>query len=392
MRTVCPNCCTPGLETVYEVQGIPVHSCILVPSREEALHFPKGDLALGWCRECGFGTNQHFDVEMNDYNPEYEEVQTFSPTFNDFSSSLIDRLIEKHHLRGKSVVEIGCGKGEFLLELCERGGNRGFGIDPSFRPGRGQWDPKSPVQFFAELYDAKKHGALEADAIICRHTLEHIHETRIFMETIRASLGNRQDVLVFFELPDQERVYAERAFWDIYYEHCSYFTNGSLERLFLSTGFEVMDSWKGFGDQYLLIEAKPLGEGEKPTFSVKEDLAESANRVQEFSSDIRNIVDGWRNRFQQWYSDGKKTFIWGAGSKGVSFLTTLGIHDEVVAAVDVNPHKRGYFMPGTGHEVLAPEQLVDCGADIVVVMNPIYIEEIRSQLAGLGLTPEIVSA
>lgn len=153
-----------------------------------------------------------------------------------------------------------------------------------------------------------------------------------------------------------------------------------------------MDSWKGFGDQYLLIEARPLGEGEKPTFSVKEDLAESANRVQEFSSDVRNVVDGWRNRFQQWYSDGKKTFIWGAGSKGVSFLTTLGIHDEVVAAVDVNPHKRGYFMPGTGHEVLAPEQLVDSGVDIVVVMNPIYIEEIRSQLAGLGLTPEIVSA
>ena len=57
------------------------------------------------------------------------------------------------------------------------------------------------------------------------------------METVRASLGDRRDVLVFFELPDQERVYDECAFWDIYYEHCTYFTNGALERLFLDCGF-----------------------------------------------------------------------------------------------------------------------------------------------------------
>ena len=35
-----------------------------------------------------------------------------------------------------------------------------------------------------------------------------------------------------FELPDSRRVFDEVAFWDIYYEHCSYFTPGSLARLF----------------------------------------------------------------------------------------------------------------------------------------------------------------
>ena len=162
MRSECPNCRATGLETVYEVENIPVHSCILVHSREKALDFPTGNLALGWCGSCGFATNRLFELEMNDYNPEYEEVQTFSPTFNSFSASLVDRLIEKDGLRGKTIIEIGCGKGEFLLELCERGDNRGFGIDPSFRPGRGQWEPKADVQFFAQLSDAGKHGALEA--------------------------------------------------------------------------------------------------------------------------------------------------------------------------------------------------------------------------------------
>lgn len=392
MRNECPNCGAPGLKTVYEVDQIPVHSCILVPTREQALDFPKGDLSLGWCGACGFSTNQRFDVAMNNYNPEYEEVQTFSPTFNNFQSSLIDRLIEKHGLRDKSVVEIGCGKGEFLLELCERGDNRGYGIDPSFRPGRGEWAPKADVQFFAELYDAEKHGALEADAIVCRHTLEHIHETKQFMETVRASLGDRRDVLVFFELPDQERVYDERAFWDIYYEHCTYFTGGALERLFLSCGFEIMASWKGFGDQYLLIEARPIGKDETASFKVEDDLKDWSRRVHEFEQDMRGVVAGWQKRFKGWHADGKKTVIWGAGSKGVSFLTTLGLQDEVQAAVDINPHKQGYFMPGTGHEVLGPEALVERGVDVVVVMNPIYVGEIQKQLEGLGLSPEIVPA
>ena len=392
MRNECPNCRTEGLETVYEVERIPVHSCILVPTREEALAFTTGDLALGWCRACGFATNRLFDVAMNDYNPTYEEVQTFSPTFNSFASGLVDRLIEKGGLRGKSVVEIGCGKGEFLLELCERGGNRGFGIDPSYRPGRGDWNPTADVQFFAELYDAGKHGALEADAIVCRHTLEHIHETRAFLETVRASLGDRSDVLVFFELPDQERVYDERAFWDIYYEHCSYFTHGALERLFLATGFDVSDSWKGFGDQYLLIEARPIAEGETAQFRIEEDLDRLGDRVHAFARDVRDAVGGWRDRFRQWHADGRRTAIWGAGSKGVSFLTTLGLTEEVHVAVDINPHKQGYFMPGTGHEVVSPERLAETGIDVVVVMNPIYMDEIRDQLSGLGLAPELVPA
>jgi hypothetical protein len=212
------------------------------------------------------------------------------------------------------------------------------------------------------------------------------------METVRASLGDRRDVLVFFELPDQERVYDERAFWDIYYEHCTYFTRGALERLFLSCGFEVTASWKGFADQYLLIEAHPIGKDENATFQVEDDLAEWSNRIQSFATEVPDLIDAWRNRFKGWYAAGKKTVIWGAGSKGVSFLTTLGLTDEVQAAVDINPHKQGYFMPGTGHEVLAPEDLAKRGVDVVVVMNPIYVEEIRSQLGDLGLEPEIVPA
>jgi SAM-dependent methyltransferase len=360
-------------------------------SRQQALDYPTGDLALGWCPNCCFASNMLFDVARNEYSTQYEEVQTFSPTFNAFQADLIQRLVEKRGIRHRDVVEIGCGKGEFLLELCERGDNRGVGIDPSFVPGRGDWSSGGRVRFINELYSAERHADIRADAIVCRHTLEHIHPTRELIATVRRTIGDDLDTFVLFEIPDQERVYDERAFWDIYYEHCSYFTQGALERVFLDCGFEVLDSWKDFGGQYLLIEARPLPEGVAPSWAVSERVEDVAAKVRSFAEEVPRVIEQWRERFQSWAAADKRVVIWGAGSKGVAFLTTLGAQEPLQFAVDINPHKHGYFMPGTGHEVVSPEFLRDYHPDVVVVMNEIYLDEIGRQLADMGLSPKLVS-
>jgi len=385
----CPSCGAEGLETVYSVSGIPSHSCLLMPTRDEATSFPLGDVELGFCRGCSFATNRIFEPGLSAYSESYEEVQTFSPTFNRFQSELVDGLVTKFGVRNQTIVEIGCGKGEFLMELCERGDNRGIGIDPSYVEGRGSFRTGDRVRFLRELYDAETHGALEADVIVCRHTLEHIWNTRELLATVRASIPEGKDTLVFFELPDQERVYRDRAFWDIYYEHCSYFTKGSLERLFLASGFDVVDSRKGFGDQYLLLDARPIPPGAEPRFVVEEDAAEMAREVAAFAVDVKREVHIWRERFRQLAAEGRSAAIWGAGSKGVAFLTTLGDVEALACAVDINPHKHGYFMPGTGHEVVAPEALAKIRPDVVVIMNASYEQEIREQLASMGLSPTL---
>jgi hypothetical protein len=67
------------------------------------------------------------------------------------------------------------------------------------------------------------------------------------------------------------------------------------------------------------------------------------------------------------------------------------LKEEIACAVDINPHRQGYFMPGTGHPIVGPEQLLEVRPDQVIVMNPIYRKEIGEQLRGLGLEPELLT-
>ncbi len=83
--------------------------------------------------------------------------------------------------------------------------------------------------------------------------------------------------------------------------------------------------------------------------------------------------------------------IWGSGSKGVSFISNLALGDELAAAVDINPHKWGKFMVGSNHEIVSPESLREIAPDLVVAMNPIYLDEIGAELEELGVQTELTA-
>ena len=387
--TACP-CCNHGpLRSIYEAYQIPSHSCLLMDTPDEARTFPLGDLHLGFCDSCGFVTNVKWDAHFLAYDTTYEETQHFSETFHSFAKTLAQRWIDRYEIRNKRILEIGCGKAEFLELMCKLGDNEGIGVDPSVIPERLSEETRNRITFIQDYY-ATEHSKMEADVICCRHTLEHIHETRSLLETIRESIGDREDTLVLFELPDVTRVLRECAFWDLYYEHCSYFTAGSLARLFRDTAFDVIELERDYGDQYLLIAARPAKGVTSPSLPLEDDLQETIDDVAEFTRNCTDVMDGWRDQLKSLLADGKRTIAWGAGSKCVAFATTLQLTDELAYAVDINPHKQGKYLPGTGHEVAELDRLKREPPDAVVVMNPIYCDEINAMLQSLGIDAELL--
>lgn len=392
----CPACGAGGLDLFFEQAGIPTNSCLLLDTLEEAAGFPTGDLQLGFCPTCGFISNVVF--EEAEYSSRYEETQGFSKLFVEWAQGLARRWVEKYDLHGRSVLEIGCGKGEFLTWMVEAGAGSGIGIDPGVHPERIDSPVADRLTWIADFY-SEAYSHLAADAVVCRHTLEHIAPVGEFMAMVRRAIGDRLDTVVLFELPDVKRVLEEVAFWDVYHEHCSYFSMGSLARLFRRSGFEVLHLELDYDGQYLLIEARPSATGPSPVapapggpFGIEDDLGQLRHAVDKYRDEVGALRESWRARLADLRGRGGRAVIWGAGSKGVSFLTNLGLQDEIRYAVDINPYKTGKFMAGTGQEIVAPEFLVDYRPDLVVAMNPIYLAEIRAKLDELGLHPELIAA
>jgi len=377
------------MDVFYELDEIPAHSTLLLESPEAARDYPRGTMRLGVCPVCGFIANVAFDVGLNAYSTMCEETQGYSPYFATWIRDLAQDYVRRYGLRGATVVEIGCGKGEFLALVCEAGRNQGIGIDPSYVEGRVALPARERLTFVNELYSAD-YGTIEADAIVCRHTLEHIGPVGEFVAAVRAAVVPGASPLVFFELPETLRVLREQAFWDVYYEHCSYFTPGSLARLFRGNGFDPVSLRLDYGDQYVLLDARP-GHGDAPPLDLEDDLAETAALVEQFRVEVPRRIRELRDLVTDQARAGRRMVVWGGGSKGVAFLTTLGITDEVQFVVDIDPNKTGTYMLGTGHEIVDPSFLAEFRPDFVFLMNAIYRDEVGADLAALGLDPEIIA-
>lgn len=387
---LCPNCGDGGMRVFYAKEQVPVHSVLLLPTRQMAIDYPKGDIRLGFCPACAFISNTAFDPRLHEYSARYEETQGYSETFNAFSRSLAQRLIDRYGLHGKTILEIGCGKGEFLTEICEMGRNTGIGIDPAYVAGRSRAAPSERVSFIVDFY-SEQYSHLKADFVVCKMTLEHIPHTLEFMRMVRRTLDGQPETILFFQIPDVTRVLDEVAFWDVYYEHCTYFSPGSLARLFRAAGFDLVDLSRAYGDQYLMIECRPGSGGGVAFPELEDDAAAIAGRVAHYAGMVGPRLDAWRTYLRELRSRGGRAVLWGSGSKGVAFLTTIGVVDEIEYTVDINPHKHHHFMAGTGQEIVAPEFLRSYQPDVVIAMNPVYRDEIQRSLDALGVGAELLT-
>ncbi len=387
-RQQCPNCACNEVSVFYAVSDVPVNSVVLLPTPEEAFNFPTGDVKLGFCSNCGFITNTVFDPTLIEYSTRYDSTQGFSAGFNAYHRDLAQRLIDQYDLTDKTVIEIGCGQGEFLELLCELGHNRGIGFDPTYT-GQRSLPETADLTFINDFY-SEQYGDLKSDFVCCKMTLEHIAQTAEFVGMVRRTLGNATRTLVFFQVPDVTRVLQEHAFWDIYYEHCSYFNPESLAYLFRHCGFDIVDLRRDFGDQYLSIIAQPAAGGwaTQPRATGLDTLTQT---IADFDRNSRRQRARWREQVCSLSQAGKKIVIWGASSKGVSFLTTLQLRDEIEYAIDINPHKWGTYIAGTGQRIESPEFLCTYQPDVVIVMNPIYRQEIQQQLDHLSVKAELMT-
>ncbi|MCK9486801.1 MAG: class I SAM-dependent methyltransferase [Dehalococcoidia bacterium] len=382
----CSGCGAGAVEVFLEQAAIPLTSNRLFATRAAALACARGEMRLGFCHACGLVSNVAFGASA--VVEDYESSQAASSQFRNYATGLARQWMDRHGLRGQTVLEVGCGRGEFLDVMVAEGGGRGIGVDPVLAAGPAR--PHDRIEWVAERFEAA-HLREDVRAVVCRHTLEHLPDPAAFLGTVRAAIGTR-NVPLLLEVPDALPILRDAAFWDVYHEHAAYFTAGSLARLLHASGFEVRRMEHSYGRQYLVAEAVPARGGVLGR-TAEDDRAETWRAAISFREAYTRRIHALRESFEAASARGERIAFWGAGSKATAYLIAVGEAGRLVqCVVDINPRKQGSFIAGTGHAVVGPEHLREVSPDVVVMMNPIYRDEIARTLGGLGLSVRLVDA
>ena len=387
----CTACGSQRLIDFFETERLPVHVGVFLDSRAEALRAPSGPVTLSYCPNCGFVQNSRFDPSKVSYEPGYEVALHYSEIFRKFMEGVSERLIERFDLRGKTILEIGCGCGYFLRMLCRQGANRGIGIDPTVAQEGVEQVGGGRVEFIRDVF-TDRYSHHEPDFICCLSVFEHIPNPYAFLSDLRRMIGDRRPA-VYFEIFNAFRAFERKETWSIHYEQCNYFSQESFAGLFERCGFEVLEAAACYeGDQYLHVEARPGDRAEPPSMKPRAGENQLPEHLATFAECHRRKTDSWRRDLDAIAAVGRKAVVWGTGGKGISFLNTLDTAKWIEYVVDINTDKQGKFVPGSAQRIVAPEFLCEYRPDVVILTNSLYEQEIKKHVDELGLRCEFILA
>jgi len=339
---------------LYRASDLPVLQNRTFADAASARASASADMRLVQDSRTGLVFNDAFDADKLSYDSDYQNEQAHSAQFQRHLDDV--EAIVARHFKGRSLIEVGCGKGWFLELLRERG-YAVTGIDPAYE-GDNADVVKAP--FTPEL-------DLRAEAIVLRHVLEHIADPVAFLHEIARANGGSG--LIYIEVPCLDWIIEHKAWFDLFYEHVNYFRLADLQRLF----GRVLEAGRLFGEQYLYVVAD-LASLRHPDASQSEPLRLPGD----FSASLERAVQIVRG------DAGKGSAIWGASSKGVIyslFLQRAGVAVDQV--VDINPAKQGRYLPLSGARVSSPQEAMAALPDgaHLFVMNSNYLDEIRRMTA-----------
>jgi hypothetical protein len=332
------------------------------------------------CRECGHIFNHTFDPQLVEYTPEYENSLHF-PNISRITRGLSPGISSRPMAYGTSAwSRSGAARENFCKSCASLVTMRVWAWTQAIRrrvqaAARGR--NKDLFKTFIRLATRLPKSGLSA-AGMCSSTSSG-------RSSSPAVFGARSNPAVYFEVPNFTYTLGDLGIWDLIYEHCSYFSRSSLVRLFMRNSFRVVNVSERYSGQLIGIECF-ADRTDIGASSSDEDIDRIQASAASFAERMSLKVEHWKGRLHQLPCAGKRTALWGGGSKGVVRPEQVGY------MIDINPRKQGRYVAGTGHRIVPPNFLSEYRPDVVVIMNGVYQEEIRAELVRLDLSPELMAA
>jgi len=374
----CRICNSLDLKTIFLLPQMPFTDEFI--KQDDIGNGYLSDIEIGICMTCGSVQNLK-DTDMSDYYNEYTYTVQSSGFAMEFMSLLASRIKQKYYNNKQtpSVIEIGSGSGEQLLEF-KKVGFEVLGIEPSEKLSN--YANSIGIKTLATFFDENTKEVVDpqfskVDVVVSSYTFDHIPRPVEVLRNVHHILND--DGIIAIEVHDLDLIIDRNEFCLFEHEHYTYLNKKTIASLLAQTGF-VLETFDLLSNEEkransLLLVARKVNKEIKP---ISMDINKEIENSQDLSQNIYAAIE----KFEQWLDKhrDKKIVAYGAGGRGVMTTAALKNSDIIAFMVDKNPKAENIFAPKSHLPVYNLSVLADKKADIIIVFSFGYFDEIVTEL------------
>jgi 2-polyprenyl-3-methyl-5-hydroxy-6-metoxy-1,4-benzoquinol methylase len=311
------------------------------------------NLIIYQCSKCGL--IQH-NLEPVVYYKEVIRAVAFSPEMGKFRKNQLKKWISKNNLQKKNILEVGCGKGEYLKLIQQAGGEQVFGIEFSenninIARGLGLNVERG---YFDSNYVNDNNNKFNAFTIFS--FLEHWPDPNEGLKILHSNLMD--DAVGIVEVPNFELILSKGLYSEFTTDHIFYFDKKTLSFVLEKNGFEII-SIKPIWYKYIL------------SAEVRKKTPLDVGTFLKVQNTIKKQLNMHIKKFEN-----KKVAIWGAGHQALAVIAMSGIAPYIKYIIDSAQFKQGKFTPATHLPIVSPDNIIVDPPDSILIMAAGYSDEV----------------
>ena len=384
--------CKSALTNIFLDLGMSPMANSFLKSTELDTKEPHYPLCSYVCSNCFLVQLDEFEKPQEIFS-NYAYFSSFSTTWLDHVEEFVNQLINQFKIdKEKHVIEIASNDG-YLLQHFKKKDIPILGIEPAKNIASDAESKGIPTinKFFgANTARELVQNGQKADFLIAFNVMPHVPNLNDFVNGLKMILNNDGILIIQFSAYLLKLIELNE-FDMIYHEHFSYFSLGTLKKIFSELKLKIFDveelSIHG-GSLRLYIIHEENNSYQKSTrvdqLLEKEKqfgLLETST-YDNFTKNIQNVKQDICNFFVEARKENKKIVCYGAPAKGNTLLNFCGIgKDFIEYTVDKNPHKQELFLPGTHIPIYSPEKVLSTKPDYLLILPWNLKDEIIEQMS-----------